>query len=233
MRAFRKYLDTFLRRCTTIRLFFHPLRFFNTNSSKTFDWSFTNTLFIALQDADERCYSDSLAELPEYCDPAIELASGGNRVRALNLDIIKRRLDKGLYKRLDLFQRDIFSVLERARKLSRTDSQIFEDSVELQSFFIKTRDEACEHGEILQSRALLYTQSDLMRAVEELRAQKQLSEQPEEDGGATEGQNEGGDATNTATFNMQQVSYKSRATELMKNLLISCPFSEILESVFH
>lgn len=57
--------------------------------------------------------------------------------------------------------------------------------MELQSFFIKTRDEACEHGEILQSRALLYTQSDLMRAVEEVKAQKQLSEQPEEDGGSS------------------------------------------------
>lgn len=54
--------------------------------------------------------------------------------------------------------------------------------MELQSFFIKTRDEACDHGEILQSRALLYTQSDLMRSVEDLKAQKQLSEQPEDDG---------------------------------------------------
>jgi protein polybromo-1 len=144
--------------------------------------------------------------LPEYIEPT-ENGSGGTRVRALNLDIIKRRLDKGLYKRLDLFQRDIFCVLERARKLSRTDSQVFEDSIELQSFFIKTRDEACEHGEILQSRALLYTQSDLMRAVEELRAQKQLSEQPEDDGGAdgSGARAEGGDSTPSATFNMQQV----------------------------
>ena len=61
--------------------------------------------------------------------------------RALNLDLIKRRLDRCLYKRLDLFQRDIFSVLERARNLSRTDSQIFEDSCELQKHFIKIRDE--------------------------------------------------------------------------------------------
>ena len=65
------------------------------------------------------------------------------QVRALNLDLIKRRLDRCLYKRLDLFQRDIFSVLERARKLSRTDSQIFEDSYELQKHFIKIRDEVC------------------------------------------------------------------------------------------
>ena len=90
--------------------------------------------------------------------------------------------------------------------MSRTDSQVFEDSTELQSFFIKTRDEACEHGEILQSRALLYTQSDLMRGVEELRAAKQLLEQPEEEGAADGSgvRTEGAGSTVSATFNMQQ-----------------------------
>lgn len=63
------------------------------------------------------------------------------RVRAISLDLIKRRLDKGLYKRLDTFQEDVFSCLDRARKHSRTDSQVFEDSIELQSFFIRKRDE--------------------------------------------------------------------------------------------
>lgn len=63
------------------------------------------------------------------------------RVRAISLDLLKRRLDKGLYKRLDTFQEDVFACLDRARRLSRTDSQIFEDSIELQSFFIRKRDE--------------------------------------------------------------------------------------------
>ena len=39
---------------------------------------------------------------------------------------------------------------------------------------------ACGHGEILQSRALLYTQSDLLKSVEELKTQKQETEQPED-----------------------------------------------------
>lgn len=64
-----------------------------------------------------------------------------SRIRAISLDLIKRRLDKVLYKRLDIFQEDVFSCLERARKLSRTDSQIFEDSIELQSYFIRKRDD--------------------------------------------------------------------------------------------
>ena len=71
--------------------------------------------------------------------------------------------------------------------------------------FLKTRDEACEHGEILQSRALLYTQSDLMRSVEELKAQKQLSEQPEDETTPDGNEAKGEDSTSTATFNMQQV----------------------------
>ena len=118
------------------------------------------------------------------------------------MDLIKRRLDRGLYKRLDDFQRDIFQVLERARNLSRTDSQVFEDSVELQTHFIRIRDEACGHGEVLQSRALLYTQSDLLKSVEELKTDKQETELPEvedEDKNAPEADN-----TDSHTFNEQK-----------------------------
>ena len=51
-----------------------------------------NHIFIEMynqQDSDERCYSDSLAELPEHN------IVDGKKVRALNLDLIKRRLDRG------------------------------------------------------------------------------------------------------------------------------------------
>ncbi|XP_035918994.1 protein polybromo-1-like isoform X3 [Anopheles stephensi] len=129
------------------------------------------TTFYNYQDEEGRCYSDSLAELAEYdeCD--------GNRVRAISLDLIKRRLDKGLYKRLDTFQEDIFSCLERARRLSRTDSQVFEDSIELQSFFIKKRDELCQNGNVLESPALSYNTMHLSAAVESLRQSKLLQEE--------------------------------------------------------
>ncbi|KYN02038.1 Protein polybromo-1 [Cyphomyrmex costatus] len=96
------------------------------------------TIFTALynhQDEEGRCYSDSMAELPEH-----DIVDG-KKIRGLSLDLIKRRLDRGVYKRLDRFQEDVFTCLERARRLSRTDSQPFEDSVELQAFFLRTRDE--------------------------------------------------------------------------------------------
>lgn len=70
------------------------------------------------QDEEGRCFTDSMAELPEYDD--VE----GTKVKGIYLDLIRRRLDKGLYKRLDQFQEDVFACLERARKLSRTDSQV-------------------------------------------------------------------------------------------------------------
>ncbi|XP_058117196.1 protein polybromo-1 isoform X2 [Anopheles coustani] len=129
------------------------------------------TTFYNYQDEEGRCYSDSLAELSEYdeCD--------GSRVRAISLDLIKRRLDKGLYKRLDTFQEDIFSCLERARRLSRTDSQVFEDSIELQSFFIKKRDDLCQNGQVLESPALSYNAMHLSAAVESLRQTKLLQEE--------------------------------------------------------
>lgn len=99
-----------------------------------------------------------------------------NRVRGLSLDLIKRRLDRGVYKRLDRFQEDVFTCLERARRLSRTDSQPFEDSVELQAFFLRTRDEVTRAGDLLHSPALNYTLLDLSAQVAELKRIKQQQE---------------------------------------------------------
>ena len=80
--------------------------------------------------------------------------------------------------------------------------QIFEDSVELQTHFIRIRDEACGHGEILQSRALLYTQSDLLKSVEELKTIKLESESPEDAQEEEKAKVEGDEQT--FTFNQQQ-----------------------------
>lgn len=123
------------------------------------------------QDEEGRCFSDSMAELPEYDE-----IEGGLKQRAITLDLIKRRLDKGIYKRLDTFQEDIFACFERARRLSRTDSQVFEDSIELQSFFIRKRDELCKNGEMLSSPALNYTIEHLNTAVESIKQTKLLQE---------------------------------------------------------
>lgn len=101
------------------------------------------------------------------------------RIRAISLDLIKRRLDKCLYKRLDIFQEDVFACLDRARRLSRTDSQIFEDSIELQAYFIKKRDEFCK--DVLSSPALSYSAMHLSAAVEAVRQSKLLQEEQEQE----------------------------------------------------
>ncbi|KNC29730.1 hypothetical protein FF38_05210 [Lucilia cuprina] len=135
------------------------------------------TLFTSVynhQDEAGRCYSDSLLELPEYDEQP-----GETKVRGISLDLVKRRLDKGVYKRLDIFQEDVFACLERARKLSRTDSDVFQDSIELQSYFIKKRDEICQ--DTLSSTALNYSLDKLMSEVELIRQQKLPQEEPEQD----------------------------------------------------
>lgn len=132
------------------------------------------SLFTAVynhQDEEGRCFSDSMAELSEHDEV------NGKKVRALSLDLIKRRLNSGQYKRLDMFQDDMFLCLERARQLSRTDSQVFEDSIELQTFFIRMRDELCRNGDLLNSPALNYSLLDLSAAVNEVRDVKQEEEQ--------------------------------------------------------
>ncbi|XP_034113780.1 protein polybromo-1 [Drosophila albomicans] len=135
------------------------------------------TLFTSVynhQDEEGRCYSDSLAELPEYD----ELGEGA-KIRGISLDLVKRRLDKGAYKRLDIYQDDIFACMERARKLSRTDSDIFQDSIELQTYFIRKRDELCK--DTLSSPALNFTLDQLLSDVEVTRQQKAAQEEQDQE----------------------------------------------------
>lgn len=64
--------------------------------------------------------------------------------------------------------------------ISRTDSEIFDDSVELQQFFIKIRDELCKNGEILMSSALNFTLKHLHSDVEQEKREK-IPKEIEED----------------------------------------------------
>ncbi|RWS21651.1 Protein polybromo-1-like protein, partial [Leptotrombidium deliense] len=132
-------------------------------------------LFIR-KDEEGRCYSDSLNELFEDIKPGDSESSV-----SLSLDTIKRNLDKGRYRRLDRFQQDMFEVFEAARKFSRTDSQAFEDSIELQTYFIRLRNDLCKNGENFISSALNYTEADLNAAVEMLKSEKLPLEQQEID----------------------------------------------------
>lgn len=134
------------------------------------------SLFLSVlghQDDEGRCYSDSLAEIPA-ADPS------NPDKPSLNFEIIRSNMDKGRYKRLDVFQDHMSEVLEKARRLNRTDSEIFEDSVELQQFFIRIRDELCKNGEILMSPALSYTSKHLHTDVEKEKKEK-LPKEFEED----------------------------------------------------
>lgn len=76
------------------------------------------SLFVSVlghQDDEGRCYSDSLAEIPAD-DPA-----NPDRPR-LNFEIVRSNVDRGHYKRLDVFQDHMFEVLEKARRLNRSDA---------------------------------------------------------------------------------------------------------------
>lgn len=66
----------------------------------------------------------------------------------------------------------MFEVFERARKMSRTDSQAFEDSIELQSYFIALRNELCHNGALLKSDALKYDLAIFNSHIELLRKEK-------------------------------------------------------------
>ncbi|XP_051568786.1 protein polybromo-1-like isoform X3 [Myxocyprinus asiaticus] len=133
-------------------------------------------LFVSMmghQDDEGRCYSDSLAEVPAV-DPA------NPEDPPLSLETIRNNVERGHYRRLDVFQEHVFEMLEKARRLYRTDSEIFEDSVELQHFFVKIRDELCKNGEILLTPALSYTSKHLHADVDQEKREK-LPQEIEED----------------------------------------------------
>ncbi|XP_063953565.1 protein polybromo-1-like isoform X12 [Lytechinus pictus] len=139
------------------------------------------SLFVSVanhQDEEGRCYSDSLAEIP--VDKEVTVDDPNLQKKPLDLDTIRRYLDRGCYRRLDCFQDHIFFVLERARQLSRTDSQVYEDSIELQRFFIQIRDEICKNGEILLSPALSYTHRHLQNALDIQKKEKIPKEMKED-----------------------------------------------------
>ena len=101
--------------------------------------------------------------------------------RTLNFDLIKRNLNQGRYRRLDRFQEDMFDVFQRTRKMSRTDSQAFEDSIELQQYFIALRNDLCRNGEVLQTGALTYDLNTLNQHIDAVRREKVPKEINEEE----------------------------------------------------
>ncbi|KAK3800671.1 hypothetical protein RRG08_003077 [Elysia crispata] len=179
-------------------------------------------LFIATfnhEDDEGRCYSDSFAELVEK-DKRM-LLSGEVTEKPLIFDQIKRNLDKGRYRRMDRFQEDMFKVFERARKLSYTDSQLYEDAIEMQNFFIKTRDELCKNGELLLTPALSYTERHLAQDLEEEQSNKQEQERLEQsqlpaEEGTTSNSDGGkiiGEALDTASDGGSKMDQESNLTE--------------------
>lgn len=136
-----------------------------------------NSLYNALlrhEDDDGRSYSESMAEVSEHD------IKDGRKARAVTMEIIKRRLDKGLYKRLDAFQDDLFFVLDRVRNLSPTNSQAFDDSIQLQLYYMKQRDELCKNGDTFKSPALSYNVLRLQQDLEKLKQSKIAQNAPME-----------------------------------------------------
>ncbi|XP_035825265.1 protein polybromo-1 isoform X1 [Aplysia californica] len=126
------------------------------------------------EDDEGRCYSDSFAELVEK-DKGLQV-NGEVSEPPLTFDQIRKNLDKGRYQRVDRFQDDMFKMFERARQLSRLDSQLYEDAVEMQKFFITTRDDLCKNGELLLTPALSYTDRHLTLALEAEQKEKSEAE---------------------------------------------------------
>lgn len=113
-------------------------------------------LTISYSDKEGRCYSDTFCELQ---------TNDGAPGHFLTFDEIAHRVELGAYKRLDCLQEDVFKLCEHARNHSSINSQLYEDAVEVQDFFIRKRDELCRQADVLHSPALQFTVDQLYDSV--------------------------------------------------------------------
>ncbi|KAK4299042.1 hypothetical protein Pmani_003145 [Petrolisthes manimaculis] len=159
-------------------------------------------LFIGVynhEEEDGRYTAESFMELPDYDEV------DGKKVRALSFDIMKRRLDKCLYTRLDHFQEDLFSIFDRARRCSKLDARTFLDSVALQTEYMKLRDELCQQGAVLKSQALDFTEVELNAQLESIRAQRTIEQDADDDDSKPPPQPT--DGTNNSSLSHNEVQY--------------------------
>eukprot|EP00794_Sanderia_malayensis_P006139 gene6139-6845_t len=134
--------------------------------------------FINHKDDEGRCYSDSIFEYEVF--PEQSETSDASK-KPLSLEIIRKLMDKSFYKRMDKLQDDIFCVLQEIRDASRTDSEMYEDSIELQTFFVTYRDALCKDGQRFMSPALHYTKRKLLAQIDEEKKQKQNNEERDDE----------------------------------------------------
>ncbi|KAG0718393.1 Protein polybromo-1 [Chionoecetes opilio] len=162
------------------------------------------SLFISVynhEEEDGRYTAESFCELPDYDE--VE----GKKTRALSYDIMKRRLDKGLYARLDHFQEDLFSVFERARRCSKLDSRTYLDAITLQTEYMRIRDDLCNNGQTLKSKALAFTEMELSSQLETSRGQRQQDTEPEGEDEDSKPPPQPTDGTNNSSLSHNEVQY--------------------------
>ncbi|EJD74959.1 polybromodomain protein [Loa loa] len=122
------------------------------------------------QDSDGRCFSDSLADLPGM----LRRKGIDSENIPFSIDEMKRNVDKGRYRRLDKFQDDLFFLFNVAMEHAHSDSQVFEDTVELWMYYLKMRDDLTRTT--LLSPARWYTEKVLLTHVDNIRKRKLLEE---------------------------------------------------------
>ncbi|RMX46781.1 hypothetical protein pdam_00021032 [Pocillopora damicornis] len=122
-------------------------------------------------DDEGRCFSDSLADFSILQQDK----------RRLSLSSIGEALRKGQYHRLDRYQEDVFAILEKAREVFRSDTEMYDDAVELQQFFVTQRDRLCKDGERFVSPALVFIKRHLLQDLDEERKSKADAEGKEDE----------------------------------------------------
>ncbi|VDN28243.1 unnamed protein product [Gongylonema pulchrum] len=122
------------------------------------------------RDSDGRCYSDSLADVPAM----LRRKGIDPKNIPFSMDEMRRNIEKGRYRRLDKFQDDLFFLFDMALEHTHSDSQMFEDTVELWMFFLKTRDDLTRTT--LLSPARWYSEQMLLEHVNEIRKRKLVDE---------------------------------------------------------
>lgn len=123
--------------------------------------------------AEGKCLSESLEELTKY----LRKSNVPEEEYPFSLDEIKYNLDKGRYRRLDRFQDDLFFLFAKIREYAPLDSELFQNTIELQKHFIGKRDELCKN--VLITPAKFYNENALEQEIQQIIKNRKMIEKEE------------------------------------------------------
>ena len=92
--------------------------------------------------------------------------------------------------------------------------QVYQDSIQLQKFYVRLRDEMCDNGDLLRSPALLFNENRLQQELIRERKEKDALDHPNTQNSTTTTTNKSADLHDKKDAVCQELNFYQRTTDL-------------------